>query len=72
MKTRCRRLGGMFLMGWLVCAAFLALPALADEPWMPTPPRLSHVDGEVSYWRPGGDAWVQARSNLALAEGDAR
>ena len=42
-----------------------------DEEWMPTPPRLAYVDGEVSYWRPGADEWARARPNLALAEGDA-
>jgi hypothetical protein len=41
-----------------------------DEAWAPTPPRLGHVDGEVSYWRPGAEDWARARPNLALAEGD--
>ena len=35
-----------------------------------TPPRLSFVDGEVSYWRPGADDWVPAQINTALAAGD--
>lgn len=63
-----KRFGWWVLLLGLVCA-----PALAqnDEDWAPTPPRLSHVDGEVSHWRPGADAWVRARLNLALAEGDA-
>lgn len=42
-----------------------------DDLWAPTPPRLSYIDGEVSYWRQGSDDWVSARPNLALAEGDA-
>lgn len=42
-----------------------------DEAWTPTPPRLSFIDGEVSYWRLGAEDWVRARPNLALAEGDA-
>jgi hypothetical protein len=25
-----------------------------------TPPRLSFVDGQVSFWRPGAQDWVQA------------
>lgn len=37
----------------------------------PTPPRLSFIDGEVSYWREGAEDWVRARHNLPLAEGDA-
>jgi hypothetical protein len=55
----------------------LALPgssALADDEadfWAPTPPRLSYIDGQVSYLRRGSDDWVRARPNLALAEGDA-
>jgi hypothetical protein len=35
-----------------------------------TPPRLSFVDGEVSYWRPGADDWAPAQINTALGAGD--
>jgi hypothetical protein len=35
-----------------------------------TPPRLSFLDGEVSYWRPGAEDWVPAQINTALAPGD--
>ena len=35
-----------------------------------TPPRLSFIDGEVSYWRPGAEDWVPAQINTALAAGD--
>ncbi|MGB9128265.1 MAG: DUF6600 domain-containing protein, partial [Thiobacillus sp.] len=63
---------------WLIPLLFLiAMPcALAqavgeDSEWAPTPPRLSFIDGEVSYWRPGADDWARAVPNLALAEGDA-
>jgi hypothetical protein len=35
-----------------------------------TPPRLSFVDGQVSFWRPGAQEWVQAQVNTALAPGD--
>jgi hypothetical protein len=41
------------------------------DAWSPTPPRLSFIDGEVSYWRAGAEDWARARPNLALAEGDA-
>lgn len=35
-----------------------------------TPPRLSFVDGQTSFWRPGAEEWVQAQINTALAPGD--
>jgi hypothetical protein len=28
-----------------------------------TPPRLSFTDGQVSFWRPGAQDWVQAQIN---------
>ncbi len=34
------------------------------------PPRLSFVDGQVSFWRPGAQDWVQAQINTPLAPGD--
>jgi hypothetical protein len=36
----------------------------------PTPPRLSYTDGDVSFWRPGGDDWAPAQVNTPLASGD--
>jgi hypothetical protein len=35
-----------------------------------TPPRLSFVDGQVSFWRPGAQEWTQAQLNTPLAPGD--
>src|SRR5512137_674473 len=35
-----------------------------------TPPRLSFVDGQVSFWRPGAPEWTQAQINTPLAPGD--
>jgi hypothetical protein len=35
-----------------------------------TPPRLSYINGEVSFWRPGADDWAPARVNTPLAPGD--
>src|SRR5215470_10383483 len=35
-----------------------------------TPPRLSFVDGQASFWRPGAPDWVAAQVNTALAPGD--
>lgn len=43
----------------------------AGRTWDRTPPRLSFIDGEVSFWRPGAEDWAPARINTALAPGDA-
>lgn len=63
----------------LLLAALLAVSHFAlaaDAPPPPpgsevTPPRLSFVDGTVSFWRPGAEDWAPARVNTPLAEGDA-
>lgn len=70
MSDTYRRVISFFLF---VLAGFggVALAAYDEEPWGPTPPRLSLIDGEVSYWRQGADDWAQARPNLALSRGDA-
>lgn len=36
-----------------------------------TPPRLSFMEGQASFWRPGAEDWVPARLNTPLAAGDA-
>src|SRR5437867_12089388 len=36
----------------------------------PTPPRLSFIDGDVSFWRPGAEDWAPAQVNTAVAAGD--
>src|SRR2546422_2464558 len=41
----------------------------ADAPIGRTPPRLSYVDGEVSFWRPGAPNWAPAQVNTPLAAG---
>lgn len=48
----------------------LAAPTLAREYVGRTPPRLSLVEGQVSFWPNGGQAWEQAELNLPLAPGD--
>jgi hypothetical protein len=35
-----------------------------------TPPRLSFIDGQGSFWRPGTENWVPAQINTPLAPGD--
>jgi hypothetical protein len=48
------------------------VPAAPDEQAAEerTPPRLSYVDGQVSFWRPGAPEWTAAQVNTALAPGD--
>jgi hypothetical protein len=65
---------GMAIIGLLAGMALIAPRAAAsdvgDEAVGATPPRLSYIDGQVSYWRPGAEEWVQAQINTALAAGD--
>ena len=42
-------------------------PAQATEV---TPPRVSYIYGEVSFWRPGAEDWTPAMVNTPLAPGD--
>jgi len=35
-----------------------------------TPPRLSYMNGDVSFWRPGAPDWGAAQINTPLAPGD--
>src|SRR5437899_9324702 len=51
-------------------SAGTAAAATRGERGGPTPPRLSFVDGEVSFWRPGAEDWAPAQVNTPLAEGD--
>src|SRR3989442_10465438 len=34
------------------------------------PPRISYINGQVSFWRPGADDWTPAKVNTPLAPGD--
>jgi len=53
-------------------SAHAALPTDAPDPSATgrTPPRLSYIDGEVSFWRPGAQDWSPAGINIPLAPGD--
>lgn len=44
--------------------------ASPTETMAPTPARLSYIDGEVSFWRPGAQDWAPAQINTPLAPGD--
>ena len=35
-----------------------------------TPSRLSYINGEVSFWRPGAQDWAPAKLNTPLEPGD--
>ncbi|HET6721068.1 MAG TPA: hypothetical protein VFH22_15555, partial [Rhodocyclaceae bacterium] len=68
MNQRLRHLIGLFAL------LFLVGPAPAAEPVSgpgQTPPRLSLIDGDVSFWRTGAEDWSEAALNTPLAAGDA-
>lgn len=57
----------------LVATMAFSLPAARAEAVRavgPTPPRLSFVDGDVSFWRPGAEDWTPAQVNTPLTAGD--
>jgi hypothetical protein len=61
----------MLTLGWLTGVALAAdAPGPEATPSDRTPPRLSFVDGQVSFWRPGAQDWAQAQVNTPLAPGD--
>ena len=55
---------------WLLLGALSTRAQEAPSPSAATPPRLSLADGQVSFWRPGGEDWAPARTNTPLAAGD--
>jgi hypothetical protein len=77
MITIARRLTALALGILLLFGASTAIAATApsdapapDGPIGRTPPRLSYLEGEVSFWRPGAADWAPAQINTALAPGD--
>ena len=78
MTTTTRRctaslLGLLLVFGASSSARAAAAPAAGPDTSAPirrTPPRLSYVDGEVSFWRPGAADWAPAQINTALVPGD--
>jgi hypothetical protein len=60
------------IVSMLFASTGVVLAATLDEPELGrTPPRLSLIVGDVSFWRPGTDDWVAAQLNMPLAPGDA-
>ena len=57
----------------LLLASSLAAAAGPEEPPQTdlTPPRLSFIEGQASFWRPGAEDWAPARVNTPLWPGDA-
>jgi hypothetical protein len=57
-------------IGLAVVRAVEAQPGADAEAIGRTPPRVSFIDGQVSFSRPGAEEWVAARLNTPLAPGD--
>jgi hypothetical protein len=74
MTTLARRLTALLLGLALLIGTTGGVPAAeplaAEDAIGRTPPRLSYVDGEASFWRPGADEWAPAQVNTPLAPGD--
>ena len=73
------------LLALFMLAATPGLGLAADPPGAPpgatappgeaediTPPRVSYLHGDVSFWRPGAEDWGPATLNTPLAPGDTR
>jgi hypothetical protein len=72
MKTTTRNFAAV--LGAVLLALAFTLAAAADPEGPPaelTPPRLSFMAGQASFWRPGAEDWVPAQVNTPLWPGDA-
>ncbi len=73
MRAR-KSMGIVLALSLLIAALPVARAAGAPDPQPAdvgqTPPRLSFLDGQVSFWRPGAPDWAQAQVNTPLAAGD--
>jgi hypothetical protein len=60
---------GLLLIG---APGLWAQPPRSDEARTAaaTPARISYINGDVSFWRPGAAEWTPARVNTPLAAGD--
>jgi hypothetical protein len=61
-----RMIVGLLLALGVLTAGAPTAQAADDQ----TPPRLSYLDGQVSFWRPGAQDWALAQINTPLAPGD--
>ena len=48
-------------MLWTGASELRAQPVQGDEA-QATPARISYIDGQVSFWRPGSAEWTPARA----------
>jgi hypothetical protein len=60
----------IFVFAWSLFAASSTRSEEVSPPNTATPPRLSLVEGQVSFWRTGGQDWTPAQPNTPLAAGD--
>ncbi|HTT40473.1 MAG TPA: DUF6600 domain-containing protein [Burkholderiales bacterium] len=60
----------ILMSAWMLLGASSAHAQEPQPPNLATPPRLSLADGQVSFWRPGGQDWAPAHANTPLAAGD--
>ncbi len=63
------RAKSFILLGLILTFIWGVSPAISEEIGR-TPPRLSFVDGQASFYRPGAPDWVEAQVNTPLAPGD--
>ncbi len=65
-------IGMVLVAGLLTCGIVYAQETQDDDQTNigGTPPRLSFMDGQVSFWRTGAPDWVEAEINTPLAPGD--
>lgn len=63
------RVTSFIALGLIVSLMLGASPVFSEEIGR-TPPRLSFVDGQVSFLRPGAPDWVEAQVNTPMAPGD--
>jgi hypothetical protein len=69
-SIRIRSAIAVLLAGYTIAGGAPAPARAEDAAEAKTPPRLSLVEGDVSFWRPGSSDWEPARINIALAPGD--
>jgi len=69
-------MNGKLIFATLLTAGVLlaGAPGLRAQPAVQTgaatPARISYINGDVSFWRPGAEEWTPARVNTPLAPGD--